>query len=319
MALRTAFTERFGVEHPIANAPMGGSAGGALAAAVAEAGGFGLVGAGGGEGSWLERELEIVRSRTSKPWGVGFLTWAIKPGAVERALAFEPRAVLLSFGDPEPYLPAIREAGAAVVLQVGELAEAARAVELDVDLIVAQGAESGGHGAQKARGTLPFVPMVVDLAGDIPVLAAGGIADGRGVAAALALGAAGALVGTRFQATPEALVDAAIVRALVDGRGEDTERSIVLDVVRGSPWPRQYPGRSLPHPLLEEWRGREVELLADPASAVQAYRAGVADGSFPPLPVWAGEGVDLVADVVPAGELLIRLAAQAEAALRAAL
>ena len=150
-------------------------------------------------------------------------------------------------------------------------------MDVGADVIVAQGTEAGGHGARRGRSTLPFVPVVADLAAPTPVLAAGGIADGRGVAAALALGAAGALVGTRFQATPEALVDPATIKAIIEGRGEDTERSTVLDIARGSRWPSKYPGRTLGHPFLDEWRGREDELAADPG-ARRAYQAGVARG-----------------------------------------
>ena len=310
--LRTALTSRFSLDHPIALAPMGGSAGGALASAVSDAGGLGFVGCGGGDQPWLDRELGLVT--TTRAWGVGFLTWGVSAASVARALEFRPSAVLLSFGDPAPHLSAIRAAGAAVVLQVGDLESARRAVDLGADAIVAQGVESGGHGWAKGRGTMAFVPVVVDLAGDIPVLAAGGIADGRGVAAALALGAAGALIGTRFQATPEAVVDERISTALVEGKAEDTERSTVLDVVRGSPWPQEYPGRSLPHPLLSEWRDREDELRADPAAVVTAYQAGVKDGTVPP-PVWAGEGLDLITGLVPAGELVRQLGAEAESAL----
>lgn len=140
---------------------------------------------------------------------------------------------MLSFGDPSPFVERIRAAGAAVIVQVTDLEEARRAVDLGADVIVAQGGEGGGHGARRGRATLPFVPVVVDLAAPVPVLAAGGIADGRGVAAALVLGAAGALIGTRFQATAEALVDPSIAEAIVRGRGEDTERSGVLDIARG--------------------------------------------------------------------------------------
>jgi nitronate monooxygenase len=161
---------------------------------------------------------------------------------------------------------------------------------------------------------LPFVPLVVDLAAPVPVLAAGGIADGRGLAAALALGAAGALIGTRFQATAEALVDPAVAKALVEGRGQDTERSSVLDVVRGSRWPSEYTGRTLGHPHLDRWRGREAELAGD-SRAVEDYRDDVARGRVTPLPVWAGEAVDLVTDLPPAGELVGVLAVQAEEAL----
>lgn len=313
MTLSTAFTKLFGVRHPIALAPMGGSAGGALAAAVSRGGGLGLLGAGGGDRDWLARELPIVAG-AGKPWGVGFLSWAAEVRAVEQALKHSPRAVMLSFGDPSPFAERIREAGAAVIIQVTGLEEARQAVDLGADVIVAQGTESGGHGARHGRSTLPFVPVVVDLAAPVPVLAAGGIADGRGVAAALALGAAGALIGTRFQATAEALVDPSIAKAILEGRGQDTERSRVLDIARGSRWPAKYTARTLRHPHLDQWRGREVELAADPGAQL-ACQADVARGDVPPLPVWAGEAVDLVTDLPPAADLVAALAAQADEAL----
>ncbi|MFE6760542.1 NAD(P)H-dependent flavin oxidoreductase [Streptomyces sp. NPDC057684] len=313
MALSTAFTEMFGVRYPIALAPMGGSAGGALAAAVARGGGFGFLGGAFGDPEWLAREVPIVAG-TGSPWGIGFLTWAIDVAVVERALQYGPRAVMLSFGDPSPYAERVRRAGALLILQVTDLEEAEQAVDLGADVIVAQGTESGGHGARHGRSTLPFVPAVVDLVDPVPVLAAGGIADGRGVAAALVLGAAGALIGTRFQATTEALVDPSITKAILEGRGRDTERSTVLDIARGSRWPAKYPARTLGHPYLDHWRGREAELAADP-QARQNYQADVARGAVPPLPVWAGEAVDLITDLPSAADLVPTLAAQAEEAL----
>ncbi|WP_329423733.1 nitronate monooxygenase [Streptosporangium sp. NBC_01495] len=314
MALSTAFTELFGVQHPIALAPMGGSAGGALAAAVSRGGGLGLLGSGDGDRDWLAREVPIVAGSTGKPWGVGFLTWAIDVGAVEYALEYDPAAVMLSFGDPSPFADRVREAGAALIIQVTTLDEARQAVDLGADVIVAQGTESGGHGARYGRSTLPFVPVVVDLAAPVPVLAAGGIADGRGVAAALALGAAGALIGTRFHVTTEALADPSIIKTIIESGGEDTERSSVLDVVRGSRWPSEYTARTLGHPYLDRWRGREAELAADP-QARRAYRDAVAGGEVPPLPVWAGEAIDLINDLPSAADLVAALAAQAEDAL----
>jgi nitronate monooxygenase len=314
MALSTAFTRLFSLRHPIALAPMGGSAGGALAAAVSNGGGLGLLGGGPGDPDWLARELPIVADGTDKPWGVGFQSWAVDVAAVMRVLTYSPRAVMLSFGDPRPFLAPIRQAGAALILQVTDLEEARQAVDLGADVIVAQGTESGGHGARRGRSTLPFVPVVVDLAAPTPVLAAGGIADGRGVAAALALGAAGALIGTRFQATAEALADPSVTRAIIEGRGEDTERSTVLDIARGSRWPSKYPARTLGHPFLDEWRGREDELAAD-ADARRAYQDGVARGDLPPQPVWASEAIDLISDLPSAAGLVGALAAQAEDAL----
>jgi nitronate monooxygenase len=273
-----------------------------------------LLGAGNGDRDWLARELPIVAEGTGRPWGIGFLTWAIDVGAVERALEHNPSAVMLSFGDPAPFAERIRHAGARLIIQVTDLDEARQAVDLGADVIVAQGTESGGHGARHGRSTLPFVPVVVDLAAPVPVLAAGGIADGRGVAAALALGAAGALIGTRFQATAEALVDPSIAQAIVEGRGQDTERSSVLDIARGSRWPSTYTARTLGDPFLDQWRGREAELTADP-QAQQAYQAAVTRGDVPPLPVWASEAIDLITDLPPAADLVVALAAQAEDAL----
>ena len=314
MALSTAFTDLFGISYPIALAPMGGSAGGALAAAVSRGGGLGILGSGDGNPQWLAREVALLTGSTDQPWGVGFLTWAVDRRAVEAALEYGPHAVMFSFGDPGPFAEPVRRSGAALILQVTGLEEARRAVDLGADVIVAQGTEAGGHGARHGRSTLPFVPIVADLAGPVPVLAAGGIADGRGIAAALALGAAGALLGTRFQATRESLADAAIVRAIVDGRGQDTERSSVLDIVRGSRWPSGYTARTLGHPHLDRWRGREAEAAADPRSR-QDYQDDLARGVIPPQPVWAGEAIDLIDDVPAAADLVTTLAAQAEQAL----
>jgi nitronate monooxygenase len=314
MVWSTAFTEMFGVRYPIALAPMGGSAGGALAAAVSNAGGLGLLGGGYGDAEWLERELAILTGSTGKPWGIGLLSWAVDAAAVERVLQYSPQAVLLSFGTRASLAEPVREAGTTLILQVTTMDEARQAADLGADLIVAQGTEAGGHGARHGRSTLPFVPAVVDLVAPVPVLAAGGIADGRGLAAALVLGASGALIGTRFQASQEALADPAIKKAIIDGRGEDTERSNVLDIARGSRWPLKYTARTLGHPFLDQWRGREAGLAGDP-EARQAYRDGVARGDLPPQPVWAGEAADLIADLPSAADVVPALAREAGQAL----
>jgi nitronate monooxygenase len=297
---------------------MGGSAGGALAATVGNAGGLGLLGGGNGNRNWLARELPIVTSGTRGPWGVGFQSWAVDRATVELALESRPSAVMLSFGDPRPLAEPVRASGAALIIQVTSLDEARQALDLGADVIVAQGTEAGGHGARHGWSTLAFTPVVADLAAPVPVRAAGGIADGRGVAAALALGAAGALVGTRLLATAEALVDAADKKAIADGSGEDTERSAVLDIARGSRWPREYIARTMAHPFLDEWRDREDELAASP-QARSDYQRGVASGELPPQPVWASQAIDLITDLPPAAEVVASLAAQAEETLARAL
>lgn len=312
VALRTAFTELLGIARPIALAPMGEAAGGALAAAVSNGGGLGLVGGGGGDREWLERELAIVAGATDRPWGVGFLSWSAPVEAVQAALEYRPHAVLLSFGDPRPLAEPVAEAGVRLIVQVTDLDETSQALEVGADVIVAQGTEAGGHGGH--RSTLPFVPVVVDVAGPTPVLAAGGIADGRGIAAALVLGAAGALLGTRFLATAEALVDPRALAAIVGGGGEDTERSRILDIARGSSWPDRYPARTLRNAFLERWRGRDAELEADEEAKAE-YRAVAATGDLSAAPVWAGEAIDLVTGLSTAAELVTRLSADAEVAL----
>jgi nitronate monooxygenase len=311
MTLRTTFTEFFSVQHPIALAPMGEASGGELAAAVSNGGGLGLVGGGRCDWGWIDRQLEIVVGATDKPWGIGFQSWATKPVTVERAVERRPAAVMLSFGDPRPLIEPIRRAGAALIIQVVDLDEARQAMDVGADVIIAQGTEAGGHGGR--RSTLPFVPAVVDIAAPTPVLAAGGIADGRGVAAALALGAAGALVGTRFLVTPEALIDPSDMKAIIEAGGEDTYRSRVSDIARGAPWPARYGARTIRNPFFDQWRGREEELVAD-ATARQEYQDAVARGE-PLATVWASEAIDLITAMSPAADLVAALAADAEQAL----
>jgi nitronate monooxygenase len=312
MTLHTPFTELLAVERPIALAPMGGAAGGALAGAVSNGGGLGLVGGGRGDWPWLRRELTIVTEQTDKPWGVGFLSWSADPSVVQRALEYGPHAVMLSFGDPRPLAEPVLDAGVPLIVQVTDLDEAEHALDVGAQVLVAQGTEAGGHGGR--RGTVSFVPAVADLAAPTPVLAAGGIADGRGLAAALVLGAAGALIGTRFEATSEALVAPDVAKAIIDGRGDDTERSRVLDIARGAPWPERYTARTLRNPFLDRWRGRDAELRADQETK-DGYRTAAARGDLSVVPVWAGEAVDLITGMAPAADLVARIAMEAEAAL----
>jgi nitronate monooxygenase len=203
VAIRTVLTETLGLEYPIVLAPMASVSGGRLAAAVSNAGGLGLVGGGYGDHHWLREELSVARAQTERPWGVGLITWANTHETVRLALDYEPHAFMLSFGDPRPYVPAIKEAGCTLICQVQNVEDARAAKAAGADVIVAQGTEAGGHGA--ARATLPLVPAVVDAVAPTPVLAAGGITNGRGLAAALMLGAQGVLVGTRFYASTESL------------------------------------------------------------------------------------------------------------------
>src|SRR5574340_894434 len=227
----TALTEMFGLHHPVVLGPMGGVSGGALAAAVSNAGGLGLVGGGYGNPEWLQGELARTVGAARRALGVGLIPWAVERSVLELALSFRPAAFMLSFGDPRPWAPAIKAAGCRLICQVQSVADARIARDGGADLVVAQGTEAGGHGAQRA--TLPLVPAVIDAIAPLPVIAAGGIADGRGLAAALALGAQGALIGTRFSASTEALAHPAAKARLVAAEGAETARTSVFDVVRG--------------------------------------------------------------------------------------
>ena len=266
----TALTEMFALEHPIVLAPMGGVSGGRLAAAVSNAGGLGLVGGGYGDPAWLRSELAQVKDETRKPWGVGLITWSADADVVELVLSYRPQAVMLSFGDPRAHAALVKTAGCRLICQVQDVAGAHLAREAEADIIVAQGTEAGGHGGE--RSTLPLVPAVVDAAGAIPVVAAGGIADGRGLAAALMLGAHGALIGTRFYASEEALGHDQAKQRIAAAHGDETGRTAVFDVVRDLPWPAEYTGRALRNRFMGRWKAASANCRHRWTSSVSRIR-----------------------------------------------
>lgn len=313
MAIRTPLTELFDLTYPIVLAPMAVVSGGELAAAVSNSGGLGLVGGGYGDREWLDRELEIVSTRTRNPWGLGLITWHATQEVVELALSHQPDVFFLSFGDARPFIPSVREAGCRLICQVQEVDAARDANALGADIIVAQGAEAGGHGMLRA--TLPLVPVVVDAVDPTPVLAAGGIGDGRGLAAVLALGAAGALVGTRLMAAEEALVHPAARQRLVASRGEETMRTRVFDQVRGYAWPAGYTGRSLRNGFMERWHEGDQGLAEDLAER-ERYLAAVKAGDFDTASILAGEIVDMVDRIELASQIVGRIGRDAEHWLR---
>ncbi|MEP7281637.1 MAG: nitronate monooxygenase [Rubrivivax sp.] len=314
--ITTELTEMFGLGHPVVLGPMGGVSGGRLAAAVSNAGGLGLVGGGYGDPQWLCAELERVRVETERPWGVGFITWSIERSIIELALSYRPHAVMLSFGDPRPYAALVKASGCRLICQVQDVAGARLAHAAGADLVVAQGTEGGGHGGRRA--TLPLVPAVVDAVAPLPVVAAGGIADGRGLAAALMLGACGALMGTRFYASDEALGSDRAKRRIAQASGDETERTTAFDIVRQLAWPASYTGRALRNAFMQRWQGREDELAAARAVESPAYQEATRAEDFETAMVWAGEAVDLIASVEAAGALVRQISEQAEACLRSA-
>ena len=312
MHLTTRLTERLGIRRPILSAPMAFAGGGALAAAVSAAGGLGLIGGGYGDAGWMEEQFKAAGNQRI---GCGFITWSLakSPALLAQALAHRPAAVMLSFGDPRPFADDIRAAGALLICQCQNLSHVAEAIEAGADIVIAQGAEAGGHG--QSRGVMTLVPEVSDLlkAGQSPalLLAAGGIADGRGLAAALTLGADGVLVGTRLWASREALVKEGHHGAILETDGDGTLRTTIADAARQFDWPKGFTARIRRNAFTERWHGKDGELTENIAVEGPRYRQAFADGNPENTGVWFGEAAGLIHDVAPAGLIIERMVAEA--------
>lgn len=316
MLLSTPLTKRLAITHPILLAPMDLVADARLAAAVSGAGGLGLLGGGYGEERWLARELGILATSQVR-FGVGFITWSLakQPSLLDLALEFKPVAVMLSFGAPTPFLERSKRGGATVLCQVQTLALAKEAVAAGADLLVVQGTEAGGHGA--SRGLVTLLPEIRDAVGaEVPLVAAGGLADARGLAAALMLGASGILMGTRFYATQEAAGAGAAKERIRAATGDATARSIVFDLAKRHVWPDPlFTSRCLRNGFWERWAGREVELVRNLEAEAAAYAQARSEGDFDIAAVTAGEAVGLIHELPSVRELIPDLARGAAALL----
>ena len=320
--LRTRFTELFGITYPIMSAPMGLHSGGRLAGAVTAAGGLGSFGGihPGKDPDWIEAEIATTRSATDGPFAIGFINDFIPyfEPLFDAALnaATPPAVIALSFGDPQPWLDRAKKIGARVMCQVQTLDEAARAVEAGADVLVVQGNEAGGHTG--TMGLLPFLAAAAHRWPDVPLLAAGGIADGRTLAAALTAGADGAWVGTAFMATPEAVeVHDINKRLIVASDGGDTVFDLAYDIVSGLPWPEGLGLRLRRNRFTDEWAGREVELRS---RREEFPVVPPPSPDKPPNPdtdmVLYGQSAAFVTAVRPAAEVLRTICADAEGILR---
>jgi len=314
--ISTRLTERLGIAHPIIQAPMAFAAGGRLAAAVSGAGGLGMIGGAYDAGEWIAEQQELAGNQ---PVGCGFITWALRdhPQALKQVLARDPAAVFLSFGDPAAFVPAIRAADVPLICQVQTLRDAAHAIDLGAEIIVAQGAEAGGHGERRATFTL--VPEIADHiarnAPDTLLCAAGGVGDGRGLAAALMLGADGVVVGSRFWASQEALVHPAMAQAAIDASGDDTLRSTVTDIMRGYDWPERYTGRVLRNDFTDRWHDDPDGLRNALAEELPRWQDAVARGDSKIANAFVGEVAGIIREVKPAADILQDIVSGAEVAL----
>ena len=292
---------------------MAWAAGGRLAAAVSAAGGLGLIGGGYGDADWIAQEF---RAAGNQPVGCGFITWSLakQPALLDQALSNKPKAIILSFGNPEPFAKRIKDQGVTLICQVQTRRDAAHAMACGADIIVAQGAEAGGHG--QSRGTLSIVPEVANLiAKEYPetvLCAAGGIGDGRTVAAAFMLGADGVMVGSRLWASEEANVSKGMHDAALNSTGDDTIRSQTMDLARKLDWPKQYSARVLVNEFIRRWHGRESELAVVADQEAAKYRAGWIEGDPEKSNTFVGEVVGLIRSIEPAADIIERLMHDAE-------
>lgn len=326
--MKTTFCDLLGIDLPIAQAAIGGAAVPALAAAVSNAGGLGTVNLTGYDAESARQMIQHTRELTSKPFCVNFLLpyEGHYEAALEVSLTEKVRVINFFWGDPVPFVDQVHDAGALLLMQIGSVEEARHAVECGVDVIVAQGWEAGGH-VRGEVATLPLVASVVNEVAPVPVLAAGGISDGRGLAAVLALGAAGAYIGTRFLASEEASVATEYLQQVLKAQATDTVYTTLFD----GTWPGA-PHRALRNSTYLAWveagqpahgrRPGEGDILATHPSGYQVrrYEAYTAtaelNGNIEALALWAGQGVGLVNQVQPAAAIVREIADDARATIQ---
>ncbi len=298
---------RLGLDQPLISAPMAGAAGGALAGAVSSAGALGLIGIGStASPEWISEQATLARA-SGRAWGAGLMAWVLERSLqpLREVLSHGPSLVCVSFGDPGPAAALIREAGALCAMQVGNDADLRRALEADIDVVVCRGGEGGGHGRNDVA-TLPLLQEAL-AATSKPVVAAGGIADSRGVAAVLAAGAQAAWVGTRFAASTESSSHDRVKQAIAAAGLDDTVFTQVFDIAQRIPWPTEFGGRALRNDFTEQWaQDREglIDALAADPSITETVNAARAQADVAKAPVYAGQsaartaGRETAADIV---------------------
>ena len=312
----TRLTSRLGIRHPIIQAPMASAAGGKLAAAVSRAGGLGLIGGGYGNEGWLAEQFEAAGDQ---PVGCGLITWSLQgqPDLLNAVLARAPKALFLSFGDPAPFAAKIKAAKVSLICQIQTLRDAKHAIDIGADIVVAQGAEAGGHGEKRATFTL--VPEVADYiashSSHTLLCAAGGIGDGRGLAAALMLGADGVVIGSRFWASSEALVHQKMWDAAIAATGDDTIRSSVMDIARGLAWPERFTARVLKNDFTDKWHDDIDGLKAVADREAKEWLAAWTSGDTRTANTFVGEVTGLFDSTKPAADIVSDIMKEAEASL----
>lgn len=324
-ALQTRFTGQFGLSVPLCLAPMAGVSGGRLAAAWAHSGALALLGGGYGDLAWIKREFcEATHSLSGQVdrLGCGFITWRLEQDCSSFDWLLEqdkkPAAVMLSFGDARRWIRRLTDKNITAVCQIQRIDQLKPALDAGASIIVAQGSEAGGHGMNSAMGrsTFTLLPEIADILANISpdtlLLAAGGISDGRGLAASLILGADGAMLGSRAWATSESLASTKAKQSVMAKTGDNTIRSGIFDILRKKDWPKPYDFRALRNSLHIKWEGREAALLANAIENRSIYEKAVEleNYNFAHIPI--GECVGLISDIPTSDLLISRIASDAE-------
>ena len=311
--IHTRICDLLGIPHPIVLGGMGTATTAPLVAAVSNAGGFGTLGTSAFNAATLETEIGAILERTDKPFGINHLLFQIKEDMFAVTLRARPAVAAFAWArkdqNLEEYFQRAHDTGAKVMYMAGEVPEALRAAAAGADVIVAQGTEAGGHVAWMA--SLPLVPMMVNAVAPLPVLSAGGIADGRGLAAALALGADGVLLGTRFMATPEAPIHPNFKQAIVKSDGHDTALTEIPDITTQRVWPGAM-SRAKRNKFIESWSGREWALRQNATEVAKQASAARAAGDVDNAPLSFGQDAGLIASIKNVSEVIQDIVKEAE-------
>ena len=310
--MRTALCELLGIEHPVIQASLGPWSSVALTVAVSEAGGIGSLGTALISPGQVVEQIRRTRRLTDKPFVVNHTRRPLDEEAFELTLRERPTAVSLALGEPGDLARRAHEAGCLFIQQVHSVEQAVVAVEQGADVVIAQGEEAGGFGG--GIGALILIPQVVDAVAPVPVVAAGGIVDGRGLAAALALGAAGVNLGTRFLAAEETEIPEQWKQRIVDARSEDTVRALFAEQVFPPVGPGGYEGKT-PRVLRTDWVER---YNADPQAAAAERKElaaelldAVKNGRGHELVPFTGQTAGMIGSVRPAGEIVRQMITEA--------
>jgi enoyl-[acyl-carrier protein] reductase II len=313
--LKTPLCDLFGIEVPIILAPMGTCTSAELAAAVSNNGGLGGIGSLFRTTASVKRDIDVLKKLTNKPFAINHIPQTLDPEVFRHALAARPAVISFALDDPGDLVRQAHDAGSLVMLQVTTVAQATQAAERGVDVIIAQGGEAGGYCGEVS--TMTLVPQVVDAVSPIPVVAAGGIFDGRGIAAALMLGAAGVNLGTRFIATQEAPAPEEWKQAIAQSRSEDAIKADVLNDISPLPGTAGFGTvlRSLHTPFLDEWSAKREEARRNRERLRQQIVSTTQAGQPHATLLTAGQSAGGIKDIPSVAELMRRLVAETEAAL----